>query len=258
MRVAAGGLAAHRSCEAVGVEVRSHVTPHRRGRACRRARAARGRPSTAIEESPVRCGDAADGGRHDRGDRPRQEGRRHGRRRLRGRGAGPPARPRLLRPVGPQARRPPRPGPHVDPRREGGRASAPASRPATTPGSAFHDEILYDDERGLHRGSNRAGGLEGGVTNGEELRAQAVVKPIPTLLMPPALHRHADEGAAAGLGRAQRHLRRARGRRRGRGHGRPGPRRRRCSRSSGATPSPSSSTTRRRPARRTQEFLARR
>jgi chorismate synthase len=51
-------------------------------------------------------------------------------------------------------------------------------------GSAFHDEILYDDGRGLHRGSNRAGGLEGGVTNGEELRAQAVVKPIPTLIMP--------------------------------------------------------------------------
>jgi len=51
-------------------------------------------------------------------------------------------------------------------------------------GSAFHDEILYDDARGVHRGSNRAGGLEGGVTNGEELRAQAVVKPIPTLLIP--------------------------------------------------------------------------
>jgi chorismate synthase len=51
-------------------------------------------------------------------------------------------------------------------------------------GSAFHDEILYDDARGLHRGSNRAGGLEGGVTNGEELRVQAVVKPIPTLVMP--------------------------------------------------------------------------
>ena len=50
-------------------------------------------------------------------------------------------------------------------------------------GAQFHDEILYDDERGLHRGSNRAGGLEGGVTNGEELRAQAVVKPIPTLLI---------------------------------------------------------------------------
>jgi chorismate synthase len=53
-----------------------------------------------------------------------------------------------------------------------------------TSGARFHDEILYDDDRLLHRGSNRAGGLEGGVTNGEELRAQAVVKPIPTLLMP--------------------------------------------------------------------------
>jgi chorismate synthase len=53
-----------------------------------------------------------------------------------------------------------------------------------TPGASFHDEILFDDEAGLHRGSNRAGGLEGGVTNGEELRACAVVKPIPTLLMP--------------------------------------------------------------------------
>ena len=55
---------------------------------------------------------------------------------------------------------------------------------ATTTGARFHDEILFDDERGLHRGSNRAGGLEGGVTNGEELRACAVVKPIPTLLNP--------------------------------------------------------------------------
>ncbi len=53
-----------------------------------------------------------------------------------------------------------------------------------TPGARFHDEILYDDERGLHRPTNRAGGLEGGVTNGEELRVRAVVKPIPTLLMP--------------------------------------------------------------------------
>jgi chorismate synthase len=51
-------------------------------------------------------------------------------------------------------------------------------------GARFHDEILFDDERGLYRGSNRAGGLEGGVTNGEELRACAVVKPIPTLLNP--------------------------------------------------------------------------
>ncbi|MGE0454110.1 MAG: chorismate synthase [Vicinamibacteria bacterium] len=52
------------------------------------------------------------------------------------------------------------------------------------PGSAFHDEILYERERGIVRPTNNAGGLEGGVTNGEELRAQAVIKPIPTLLMP--------------------------------------------------------------------------
>lgn len=55
---------------------------------------------------------------------------------------------------------------------------------AERPGSRFHDEILFDDARGLLRPTNRAGGLEGGVTNGEELRAQAVVKPIPTLLQP--------------------------------------------------------------------------
>jgi chorismate synthase len=51
-------------------------------------------------------------------------------------------------------------------------------------GSAFHDEILWDSSSGLGRASNRAGGLEGGVSNGEEIRARAVVKPIPTLLIP--------------------------------------------------------------------------
>jgi chorismate synthase len=55
---------------------------------------------------------------------------------------------------------------------------------ASRPGSAFHDEILFDGARGVYRGSNRAGGLEGGVTNGEELRARGWLKPIPTLLMP--------------------------------------------------------------------------
>jgi chorismate synthase len=52
------------------------------------------------------------------------------------------------------------------------------------PGSAVHDEIVYDEARGLHRPTNRAGGVEGGVSNGEEVRAQAVVKPIPTLTKP--------------------------------------------------------------------------
>jgi chorismate synthase len=53
-----------------------------------------------------------------------------------------------------------------------------------TRGSLFHDEILYEDGRGFVRPSNHAGGVEGGVSNGEEVRARAVVKPIPTLLMP--------------------------------------------------------------------------
>jgi len=53
-----------------------------------------------------------------------------------------------------------------------------------TRGSAFHDEILWSARSGLERPTNRAGGLEGGVTNGEEIRAAAVVKPIPTLLVP--------------------------------------------------------------------------
>jgi chorismate synthase len=55
---------------------------------------------------------------------------------------------------------------------------------AATMGSAFHDEIFHDAARGLHRGSNRAGGIEGGVTNGEEVRVTAIVKPIPTLMKP--------------------------------------------------------------------------
>jgi chorismate synthase len=52
-----------------------------------------------------------------------------------------------------------------------------------TRGSLFHDEILWEAGAGLERPTNRAGGLEGGVTNGEEVRALAVVKPIPTLLI---------------------------------------------------------------------------
>ncbi|HSD28999.1 MAG TPA: chorismate synthase [Vicinamibacteria bacterium] len=52
-----------------------------------------------------------------------------------------------------------------------------------TRGSAFHDEIVWDAAAGITRPTNRAGGLEGGVTNGEEVRALAVVKPIPTLLI---------------------------------------------------------------------------
>ena len=50
-------------------------------------------------------------------------------------------------------------------------------------GSEAHDEIVRD-ERGLHRTTNRAGGIEGGVSNGEELVVRAGMKPLPTLMRP--------------------------------------------------------------------------
>jgi len=50
-------------------------------------------------------------------------------------------------------------------------------------GSEAHDEILRD-ERGLYREANRAGGIEGGVSNGEEIVVRAAMKPLPTLMRP--------------------------------------------------------------------------
>jgi chorismate synthase len=47
-------------------------------------------------------------------------------------------------------------------------------------GSEAHDEI----EPGLRRASNRAGGIEGGVSNGEEIVVRAAMKPLPTLMRP--------------------------------------------------------------------------
>ncbi|HMJ09655.1 MAG TPA: chorismate synthase, partial [Pyrinomonadaceae bacterium] len=50
-------------------------------------------------------------------------------------------------------------------------------------GSEVHDEIIYDDRK-FSRTTNRAGGLEGGITNGEELRVSGYLKPISTLRKP--------------------------------------------------------------------------
>ena len=50
-------------------------------------------------------------------------------------------------------------------------------------GSRAHDEIVSDD-RGLHRETNRAGGIEAGVSNGEEIVVRAAMKPLPTLMQP--------------------------------------------------------------------------
>jgi chorismate synthase len=51
-------------------------------------------------------------------------------------------------------------------------------------GSAAHDEILADDQGALHRETNFAGGIEGGVSNGEDVVVRAAMKPLPTLMRP--------------------------------------------------------------------------
>lgn len=50
-------------------------------------------------------------------------------------------------------------------------------------GSEYHDEIFYENGK-ITRHSNNAGGIEGGMTNGEDLIVRAVMKPIPTLTKP--------------------------------------------------------------------------
>ncbi len=55
---------------------------------------------------------------------------------------------------------------------------------AGKPGSEAHDEIFWSEDRGWYRETNRAGGLEGGMTNGEPLVVQAAIKPISTMTQP--------------------------------------------------------------------------
>jgi len=181
MRVAAGALARALLATA-GIEVRSHVV--RIGDAAIRP----GPPVSwealaAVDESPVRCSDPITGqAMVAEIDRCKKEGDTVG-------GVFEVVARGLPPGLGSFAQ--------WDRRLDGRLAQALMSIPAVkavsigegfaagqASGAGFHDEILYDDARGLVRPSNRAGGLEGGVTNGEELRAQAVVKPIPTLLIP--------------------------------------------------------------------------
>jgi chorismate synthase len=55
---------------------------------------------------------------------------------------------------------------------------------AGVPGSEAHDEIFYDSDRGYYRATNRAGGLEGGMTTGAPLVVRGSMKPLPTLTKP--------------------------------------------------------------------------
>jgi chorismate synthase len=55
---------------------------------------------------------------------------------------------------------------------------------AGVPGSRAHDEIFYDEAQGFHRHTNRAGGVEGGMTTGAPLVVRGSMKPLPTLTKP--------------------------------------------------------------------------
>jgi chorismate synthase len=51
-------------------------------------------------------------------------------------------------------------------------------------GSQAHDEIFWSEERGFHRETNRAGGIEGGMTTGDPIVVRGAMKPLPTLTKP--------------------------------------------------------------------------
>lgn len=56
-----------------------------------------------------------------------------------------------------------------------------ANEYALLPGSKAHDEIFYSKAKGYYRKTNHAGGIEGGMSNGENIVVRAVMKPIATL-----------------------------------------------------------------------------
>ncbi|MFW0780233.1 chorismate synthase [Rossellomorea marisflavi] len=55
---------------------------------------------------------------------------------------------------------------------------------ARKPGSEVHDEIIWDEQNGYTRRTNRLGGFEGGMSTGMPISVKGVMKPIPTLYKP--------------------------------------------------------------------------
>lgn len=53
---------------------------------------------------------------------------------------------------------------------------------ASQSGKTVHDEIFFEESKGYYRKTNRAGGIEGGMSNGEEIVLKVAMKPIPTLM----------------------------------------------------------------------------
>jgi chorismate synthase len=73
---------------------------------------------------------------------------------------------------------------------------------AALPGSLAHDVFALDDGR-VVRGSNRAGGIEGGISNGQDITLRVSVKPIPTLMRAlPSVNLHEGTVAPASIVRS--------------------------------------------------------
>jgi chorismate synthase len=66
-------------------------------------------------------------------------------------------------------------------------------------GSQAHDEIFYSEEHGFFRETNRAGGVEGGMTTGDPVTVRGAMKPLPTLTKPLRSVDIATKGPAAAL-----------------------------------------------------------
>lgn len=74
---------------------------------------------------------------------------------------------------------------------------------ASVRGSMVHDGIFFDGSKGFFRKTNNAGGLEGGMTNGEDIIIQAVMKPIATLKKPlGSVNMKTKRGASASVERS--------------------------------------------------------
>lgn len=74
---------------------------------------------------------------------------------------------------------------------------------AARPGSQVHDPIFYDPEQGYYRPTNHAGGLEGGMSNGEPVVVRCAMKPIPTLMRPlPSVDMASKQPATAAVERS--------------------------------------------------------
>lgn len=89
---------------------------------------------------------------------------------------------------------------------------------AVRPGSQAHDEMVPGADGRITRLTNRAGGIEGGMSNGQPIRVRAAMKPIPSIPRPSHGRRHRRRGRIRHQP-AFRHHGRACGLRRGRGHG---------------------------------------